>query len=153
MTTIFREFCLGSACYTFTIADEFGDGICCTQGDGGYTITSAFGPHVESDGQYSDGETHEFCLVGVGLPETFPGTIAVFPNPASGQVDVLLPSPTTSATSWELHDMLGRRIANGSMAAGQQRARIDLGVFANGSYLLRCSVDGSLMTNTIFVRH
>jgi len=151
--TIIREFCLGSTCYTFTIADEFGDGICCTQGDGNYTITSAFGPHVESDGQYGDGESREFCLVGVGLPEIDPGTIAVFPNPASGQVDILLPSPTTSSTPWELHDMLGRMVANGRMAAGQQRARIDLDGFANGSYVLRCSVDGSLMPKTIFVRH
>ena len=151
--TIIREFCLGSACYTFTIEDEFGDGICCAQGDGSYSITSAFGPHVESDGQYGFGETHDFCLVGVGVPETASGSFAVYPNPASGQLDLLLPSTTKAASPWEVHDMMGRRVANGTMAAGQLRARIDLGAFANGSYTLRCSVDGNWLTKTILLRH
>lgn len=151
--TIIREFCLGSACYTFTIEDEFGDGICCTQGDGSYSITSAFGPHVESDGQYGFGETREFCLVGVGVPETSPGTIAVYPNPASGQLELLLPSSSVGASTWELLDMLGRRIASGTIGAGQQRARIDLGAFASGSYTLRCRLDGTWLMKTILVRH
>ncbi len=150
---IVREFCLGSACYTFTIADDFGDGICCTQGDGSYTITSAFGPHVISDGQYGFGETHEFCLEGVGVREIASGSIAVFPNPASGPLDIVRPGSATSASSWELHDMMGRIVANGTMAAGQQRVRIDLGGFANGSYILRCSVDGSWSNQTVLLRH
>lgn len=136
--TIIREFCLGNACYTFTIADEFGDGICCGNGNGHYEITSAFGTHVQSNGDYGDGESREFCLEGVGLPESTSGQLMVYPNPTTGEVNMLLPAGLSRTAPWELNDLMGRRILSGSIGKGLQRATIDLGGLANGSYTLRC---------------
>ena len=151
---IIREFCLGSACYVFTIDDVFGDGICCGHDvDGSYTITSAFGTHVESDGDYDDGEVREFCLVGVGLPESDPGTISVYPNPTSGGVEVVLPAPSATGTPWEVLDLMGRRLSGGVIGKSVMRATIDLGGLANGTYLIRCSVDEGWLVKTIILRH
>lgn len=58
-----EEFCLDpEACYTFTISDSYGDGICCGYGDGNYQILDENGfPLLTGDGQYGSGETNEFC--------------------------------------------------------------------------------------------
>lgn len=151
-STIVRQFCLGSACYTFTIADEFGDGICCANGSGSYAITSAFGTHVESDGQYGSGESRDFCLVGVGVEELAPGAITVFPNPGSGNINLLLPNATTRSATWEILDMTGRRVVTGTITKGTDRTTLDLNGLADGSYLLRCSTDGGWIVNTLIVR-
>ena len=61
--TITEVFCLPpDVCYNFTIMDTFGDGICCGFGEGNYQLTNAEGQIlVDSDGQFSDSQTNEFC--------------------------------------------------------------------------------------------
>ena len=60
---IIEEFCLDSeACYSFTIFDSFGDGICCEYGLGNYSIVDADGlPLLVSTGEFSFEETNQFC--------------------------------------------------------------------------------------------
>lgn len=60
---IVETLCLDpDACYTFTMFDSFGDGMCCAYGPGGYEITDADGlPLLTSNGQFSTIETSEFC--------------------------------------------------------------------------------------------
>jgi type IX secretion system substrate protein/SprB-like repeat protein len=62
--TLFEEdFCLDpDLCYTFTIYDSYGDGICCGFGQGNYTIVDEQGnPLLSSTGEFGDEETNEFC--------------------------------------------------------------------------------------------
>ena len=40
------------ACISFTIEDSYGDGICCTYGNGSYTITDGLGTIVAQGGQF-----------------------------------------------------------------------------------------------------
>jgi len=63
-TTIQEKFCLApNTCYTFTILDSEGDGICCGFGEGDYNITDAAGNIlVASDGTFGSSETNEFCV-------------------------------------------------------------------------------------------
>ncbi len=140
---IIREFCLGSACYVFTIDDVFGDGICCGHDvDGNYTISSAFGTHVESDGDYDDGEVREFCLAGVGIPENSGTAIAVYPNPTESHVNVLLPAGTLAAVPWDLSDLMGRTLLHGIFPNGVERQRLDVSTLASGTYIMRCQLGG-----------
>ncbi|MFM1931237.1 MAG: hypothetical protein RL226_540, partial [Bacteroidota bacterium] len=56
------ELCLvPEECYTFTIFDSFGDGICCDWGQGAYTITNAEGTVLASGGQFGDVDEATFC--------------------------------------------------------------------------------------------
>jgi len=57
--------CLGNGCYDFTIKDVYADGICCSYGNGGYSLT-ANGNTLASGGTFSSAETTNFCL---GSPE------------------------------------------------------------------------------------
>ena len=140
---------MGSGCYTFTIADEFGDGICCTQGNGNYTIVSAFGTHVESDGQYGDGEETEFCLTGVGFEEDPAASLTIFPNPSEGRWYVVFPSVSAGTVPWEVHDLMGRTLAQGVFPGGVRRLLLEVPDLALGTYVMRCLLDGRWRSVTV----
>ena len=55
------QVCVAPGCYTFTINDSFGDGICCAFGTGLYTVSSQ-GTVLATGGEFADTESAEFCL-------------------------------------------------------------------------------------------
>lgn len=130
-------FCLTNGCYTFTIHDVFGDGICCSEGDGSLVIRDAFGTiYTESNGQYGESFSDEFCLAGVGLPEgTDQAAIGVQPNPSDGLFDLDLSSLHGPVRAIVL-DMVGREVNEQALGVGPGRATIDLRDQPEGSYLL-----------------
>ncbi|MCB0641844.1 MAG: T9SS type A sorting domain-containing protein [Phaeodactylibacter sp.] len=54
--------CLVDGCYDFTIYDSYGDGICCSYGNGSYAVTDASGNVLASGGTFGSSETTNFCL-------------------------------------------------------------------------------------------
>ena len=55
------QVCVAPGCYTFTINDSYGDGICCAYGTGLYTVSSQ-GTVLATGGEFADTESAEFCL-------------------------------------------------------------------------------------------
>ena len=49
-TLVSEDICLGDGCYTFTILDDYDDGICCNYGDGSYELLDNLGDEVTSGG-------------------------------------------------------------------------------------------------------
>jgi len=87
-TSYEEEFCLSPGpCFDFTIFDSFGDGICCSYGQGSYTI-SVDGEEVGSGGEFGSSESVDFC-------------IDVEPTPAPFQ---LTDVPTSAPTSPQCED-------------------------------------------------
>ena len=64
-----QAFCYVPGCYTFVITDSYGDGICCNEGDGYYTIESPFGTVLAQGGEYEYSETSEFCSIPYGCTD------------------------------------------------------------------------------------
>jgi hypothetical protein len=60
-STVTETLCLPNDCYTFTINDTYGDGICCTYGSGSYTVTGSDG-EIKSGGSFTSSEATDFCL-------------------------------------------------------------------------------------------
>ncbi len=60
-STVTEEACLPDGCYTFTITDAYGDGICCQYGNGSYTLTGASGT-LASGGSFGSSEATNFCV-------------------------------------------------------------------------------------------
>ncbi len=61
-TSYSEDLCLPNGCYTFTIFDSFGDGICCNYGDGSYEILLDGVAVVTSDGVFGSEESKNFCV-------------------------------------------------------------------------------------------
>jgi hypothetical protein len=81
-----EEFCLDpEACYTFTIFDSYGDGICCGFGEGNYQIEDADGlPLLVSTGEFADSESNEFCAT---FDCTLSGSVTTSPESEDGASD------------------------------------------------------------------
>ena len=63
--TVTETFCLPDDCYDFIINDSYGDGICCSYGNGSYTISDDGGV-LASGGDFGSSETTEICIGGGG---------------------------------------------------------------------------------------
>lgn len=66
-STVTVDLCLVDGCYTFTINDVYGDGICCSYGNGSYSVTNA-GTSLASGGSFGSSESTPFCLGGSPPP-------------------------------------------------------------------------------------
>lgn len=60
-TTTVEDICLDPGCYEYTIFDSFGDGICCSFGNGSYSLTDSDGSVVASGGDFGSSETTLVC--------------------------------------------------------------------------------------------
>ncbi len=60
-TTIQEVVCVGDGCFTFTILDSFGDGLCCGYGIGSYDLT-VDGTVVTTGGAFESTESTSFCI-------------------------------------------------------------------------------------------
>jgi hypothetical protein len=64
-TTVVESICLPDGCYTFTIYDSYGDGICCAYGNGSYQlVNTGDGTVLASGGQFGSQESTPFCVTG-----------------------------------------------------------------------------------------
>ena len=54
-------------CYTLTVNDSYGDGICCTYGTGSYSLTQC-GIEITSGGSFASSETFDFCVSASSVP-------------------------------------------------------------------------------------
>jgi hypothetical protein len=66
-SSITEKLCLPNDCYTFTISDAYGDGMCCSYGNGSYNITDQNGT-ITSGGSFGANEATDFCLGNISNP-------------------------------------------------------------------------------------
>ncbi|MBL0024908.1 MAG: T9SS type A sorting domain-containing protein [Saprospiraceae bacterium] len=95
--------CLPSGCYTFTIKDTYGDGICCAYGSGSYTIKQG-STSLITGGQFGATETKSFCTSG-GSSNLSLSTNSGSTGSSSGSASVGVTSnvswtAVSNATSW-----------------------------------------------------
>lgn len=128
-------FCLSNGCYTFTINDVYGDGICCEQGEGNYVIRDSTGTvHASNNGEYGTGNVDEFCLTAVNVPEVSATSgLRMSPNPTTGLVHIT-PIASSIPYPFALVDAVGRVVLNGMVPPVGERWTLDLQALPGGLY-------------------
>ena len=61
-TIVTENFCLETGCYDIVMIDEYGDGLCCNEGNGSYALNDEENNVLASGGNYGSGETTNFCV-------------------------------------------------------------------------------------------
>ncbi|MEL1243565.1 T9SS type A sorting domain-containing protein [Flavobacterium sp. DGU11] len=123
-------------CYTFTIFDTEGDGICCAYGPGQYTLTTAGGTVIAEGGSFGNSESISFRLqdtTGTG-ENSLSATVKVYPNPSNGIFNII---GSASSLKYELYNVLGQQVRAGELASGS--GMLDISSAANGVYILKLS--------------
>lgn len=62
-STVNETYCLPDGCYDFVITDVYGDGICCSYGNGSYSVTNG-STTLASGGSFTSSDATNFCLGG-----------------------------------------------------------------------------------------
>lgn len=128
---------LAAGTYTFTISDSFGDGICCSFGNGSYTLSSSAG-EIVSGGEFTTSEATSFCveastvrLETYALSDLDAGNNAfkIYPVPAKNILNISVGKK--SIQNVEIFSMYGQRVYEGV------EAQINVSSFPTGTYFAR----------------
>lgn len=136
-------------CYIFEIKDAYGDGICCSEGNGFYAITKtdpgnpltlsaiASSSIIKSGGSYGSGETVTFKIV----DEEYVGTktfdklaVKLYPNPANNTIALSIPGDMELPESYAIYNSLGQMVSSGKITTSEQSFNIS--AYANGLYFI-----------------
>lgn len=137
-----EQLCLVEGCYTFTIYDDWGDGLegsaqfgCSV--DGNYEIQDEVGTVGNLQNvNFGVSETITICVHKAGLSELEPATFSVYPNPVSETLYITAASSAiTNGTTFTITDILGQVVKTGRLDASQ----IDVRNLVNGAYFIAIS--------------
>lgn len=138
-------------CYTFTITDEYGDGICCDYGIGYYDIKTTTGVVIAASpasetSSYGTGESKTFTNNTLGTGEFASSTaIYVYPNPATSQVNISVPSELGLPQKFTIHNTLGQVVKQKSISS-ESDLSFNASALSNGVYLITIEKDNQSKT-------
>ncbi len=139
-------------CYTFTINDKSGDGICCgtglgSSGDGFYDIKSTNGlTTVTSGASFGSSQSYSFTTnsLGVNAFETS-SDIYLYPNPAKGTINISIPSNFGLPNSYTIYNSIGQ-IINHKEVSFQPDLTVNTSALSNGIYFITIAKDDAKKT-------
>lgn len=151
-TTKIETSCLEEGCYTFTINDTYGDGICCSYGNGSYALEDANNNLLASGGAFTSTQATNFCLNGTSargqsLVERFVPTSEpnIYPNPVS---DLLFVNAPADLVSVRLLTVSGIQISEVKMTNN----RIDVSELKSGVYIVSVLTEKATI-NSRFIKN
>ncbi|MBR9915977.1 MAG: T9SS type A sorting domain-containing protein [Algicola sp.] len=133
-------------CYTFTINDGFGDGICCDYGIGSYNLRTDDDTIIFQGGEYADSETTQISTVALSVDDFFAnGNLYLYPNPAGSQLNIKLGDTNDLPTSYEIVNILGQSITKRTIETNEDLA-VNTSSLSNGAYFIKITKDNSSVT-------
>jgi hypothetical protein len=140
-------------CYDFEILDAYGDGICCSYGNGAYSVTDATGATLLSGGEFGDSEKKPFKTGALGINEENFAAMNVYPNPATDAINVSFEAANADY-SVDVLDIQGRVIASQVVnnVNGTQVVSFATENMAKGNYIVRIASNGFTTTKSVVVR-
>lgn len=137
-------------CYTFTINDTYGDGICCVEGNGYYNIKSSLTTGsvvVAEGGAFGYGESKSFKINFVLSNNTFETSknIFVYPNPTKGILTVSVPTEFGLPDTLKITNYLGQTMATKTILS-ENDLTIDSSSLSVGVYFITIVKDNEQKT-------
>lgn len=135
-------------CYTFTINDAAGDGICCgSSGSGYYDIKSTDGLTVVISGaSFGSIQSNAFTTNSLGTNAFEASTdIYLYPNPTKGTLNIQIPSNFGLPNSYTIYNNLGQKISQ-KQVSFESDLTIDTTSLSSGIYLITVTKDDAKKT-------
>lgn len=117
-------------CYVFTINDSYGDGICCSFGNGSYELRTDQNVLIFAGGQFANSEVTEFGIDATASISDQEAQVSIYPNPSNGLYNVSLNEPA----AYTIYDLSGKLVKKGVFAATGNV--VNLSEVSNGLYLI-----------------
>lgn len=143
--TVSETYCLPAGCYTFSMLDEYGDGMCFFLGCGSYEVVDENGAVLASGGDFEFEENTEICLGQVSVPQKDAVSLSIYPNPAQDFVRI----QGVSNAQVTILDITGKVIF-------EQKKTNDLSIpvknWSNGIYFVQIVEGGKTQTQKLVIR-
>jgi len=143
--------CLPLGCYSLIMKDAYGDGICCSYGNGNYTLTNiSTGATLASGASFTSTDTNNFCVANTRTDSTreiktlnTELSLSIFPNPVSGnELNVITKNDEKS--TYRIVNTLGQTLMNGEL--NDIKSTINVSRLTSGVYFI--VVKNNLSNNT-----
>jgi hypothetical protein len=129
-----------NGCYTFTINDSYGDGICCAYGAGTYSITTNSGATlVATGGSFSTTESKAFtnnALSNTAFESL--NDVYVYPNPTKSVLNIAIPNGVELPSNITITNSIGQIIGNKKVSSTDDLSINTLSL-SNGVYFVTIS--------------
>jgi hypothetical protein len=133
-------------CYTFTINDLYGDGICCDYGAGYYTLKTSGGITMISGGEFGVTEVKRF-----GIDQSLSTAaynalqaIVLYPNPATDVINIGADA-ANMPEQYSVYNAIGQVVAKRSIGNVADLS-ISTSAFTTGVYFVKLTKDGESKT-------
>lgn len=147
-----------SDCYTFTINDQYSDGINSGYGVGGYFILDGQGDTiVVSDGKFGASEVKKIGYGDyIGLEEVSLNEVSmtIYPNPAKDNATIDITLSQNSVATIKVVDLMGRNVIDlgtKSMKAGQNTIELNTSNLNTGMYFVNIATENGVVTKKITI--
>ncbi len=143
-------------CYTFTIYDAGGNGLCCGNGTGVYYVTTTTTPSVliKSGSTFGNSEFTEFGSTEIGIRDLSGNDLTVYPNPFHGSATISFTNRNAGHVTISLYNSYGqlvKTIDKGMIPSGNQEMTMDAADLSAGVYILKLQIGGEIITKKIAV--
>jgi hypothetical protein len=136
-------------CYTFTINDTYGDGICCAYGTGSYSITDDSGNTIISGGEFSSIDTSTFRVgESLGINSFTDNNLKIFPNPSNGIFTI---KTSLENSTYQIYNLIGQYVKSGSIINGSNL--IDLRNSIDGVYFMTIQAENGEKTGYTLIQN
>lgn len=132
---------LAAGDYTFTIYDSYGDGICCSYGNGSYVLKSG-NITIKSGGAFGSSEATGFCANTTGNVSNYlvnedsftfeKDYFHISPNPASEFTKFILEDAKDGA-KYKIFDQVGNLVLQGELS----NKKVDVKSLSTGLYIVK----------------
>ena len=136
-----------NGCYTFALTDDYGDGICCTYGNGSYTLRDGSGNTIASGATFGSEDATLFrAFSTLSISDEELNATTIFPNPSTGIYTI---RTVQSGLNYEVFNVLGQSVLRGTF--NDTENTINLQNQTTGMYLLKV-YDGNAVLNVKLIK-
>ena len=131
-------------CYSFTIYDSEGDGMCCEYGAGSYTLTDSNSNVIATGGEFSAQESVSFTTVNTLGTENYllDRKITLYPNPATNVLYIKVGASNSLPDTFKVYNMLGQIVLQQSIGELNDLA-VNTSSLSKGMYFIKIATDNA----------
>ena len=150
-STLVAAVCLNAGCYTFTISDSFGDGMCCDNGNGSYSLFTTELGNFGSGDEFAAEESVQFCVSqNVAVPAVYDsGSLVLLPTSTHGVYTAQWPIALQQRSMIVVHGSLGNEVQRIAVGHGDRSASVDLRDQASGIYTVQLNGNGPTLIGRV----
>ncbi|HHG83277.1 MAG TPA: T9SS type A sorting domain-containing protein [Bacteroidetes bacterium] len=135
---------LSNDCYVFTINDAYGDGMCCSFGNGYYKIFDPNMNLVAGGASFASTDARDWFATQavVAVEDRLDEAVSLYPNPNTGLFSLNLGTEFGNETVVSIHQMDGQEVFR--TLANNNTMKVDVSALAAGMYMVKIQDENGL---------